>query len=67
LVEEQKAETELEMKREIKYLLEQWIIAKNNYLVQKSQTESSRYNTTHSNNGGMQEETGNQSDDFNSR
>jgi len=29
LIEEQKAETELEMKREIKYLLEQWIMAKN--------------------------------------
>jgi len=29
LVEEKKAENELEMKREIKYLLESWLQAKN--------------------------------------
>jgi hypothetical protein len=49
LVEEQKAETELEMKREIKYLLEQWIVAKNSAatLMQKRANESnSRYTTT---------------------
>jgi hypothetical protein len=49
LVEEQKAETELEMKREIKYLLEQWIVAKNSAasLMQQAQrVNESRYTTT---------------------
>ena len=42
LVEEQKAETELEMKREIKYLLEQWIMAKNQNTSQNSQRQQKR-------------------------